>query len=161
MPSPTASVPTEHRLWCGSVLSVTEAACELWTGEKVATVDFAPVFPTPRTERVLPGHLVAVATSSSGREVIVWRWFDAVVLLGNDAGERIWEPGHGIVTAQTRPASQELEPGSRVYASAGLPGADWWIAGPVTPSPVDAGVELDAVAGLYEENDLWAAAFAR
>jgi hypothetical protein len=34
---------------------------------------------------VSPGHLVAVATAPDGSEVVVWRWYDAVVL-GEEAG---------------------------------------------------------------------------
>jgi hypothetical protein len=42
---------------------------------------------------------------------------------------RLWEPSHGEVVAQPRPARQSLQPGTRAYLSAGLPGADWWVAG--------------------------------
>jgi hypothetical protein len=117
------------------------------------------MFPSPRVERVSPGHLVAIATGPNGTEVVVWRWYDAVVLGAEDDGSvRLWEPGHGEVIAEARASYKEQVPGSRAYASSGLPGADWWVAdtadGPHSPD-----VELDDVDALYTENDLWANAF--
>jgi hypothetical protein len=136
------------RLRSAVVLRVSEDTCTAWTGAEVGTYRFAPQFPSPRTERVSPGHAVAVADDA----VVVWRWYDAVVLLGHDAGSvRLWEPAHGEVAARPRASYQEQEPGSRAYASAGLPGADWWVAG------ARAAVELDAVATMYA--DLWPAVF--
>ena len=38
---------------------------------------------------------------------------------------------------------------------AGLPGADWWVCGPVTPEPADARVDLAEVAELYRVHGLW------
>ena len=46
-------------------------------------------------------------------------------------------------------------PGTRAYLSAGLPGADWWVAGAAAASAEDADVELDKVEQLYTERDLW------
>lgn len=121
---------------------------------------FAPTFPSPRTERVSPGHLVAIATSPAGADVVVWRWYDAVVLVHEEAGSvQLWEPAHGEVVARARQSYQAVGPGERAYASAGLPGADWWVAGSVATPPESADVELDAVYALYTENDLWSAAF--
>jgi hypothetical protein len=57
-----------------------------------------------------------------------------------------------------RPSYRQVEPGERAYASAGLPGAEWWVAGPAATSPALADVELDAVARLYSDNNLWPAA---
>ena len=126
------------------------------TSGDVREVGFAPQFPTPHVERVSPGHLVAVATSATGKEVIVWRWYDAVVLDDDADGVRLWEPAHGEVVAQVR-SEATYKRGYRAYASAGLPGAEWWVAGVVAPGN-DAG-DLDAVAKLYTDNDLWAVAF--
>jgi len=104
--------------------------------------------------------LVAVATSPTGTGVVVWRWYDAVVLAHKDAGSvRLWEPAHGEVIAQPRTSYKRVEPGERAYASAGLPGADWWVAGSVAIAPESADVELDAVHALYDDNDLWPSAF--
>jgi hypothetical protein len=104
---------------------------------------------------VSPGHLVAVATAPDGTEAVVWRWYDAVVL-GEEAGMvRLWEPSHGEVVAQPRRAEQPRRPGTRAYLSAGLPGADWWLAGAAVARAEDADVELDEVTGFYTERDLW------
>ena len=87
------------------------------------------MFPSPRVERVSPGHLVAIATGPDGTGVVVWRWYDAVVLGTEDDGSaRLWEPAHGEVIAQPRASYGTQDPGSRAYASAGLPGAEWWVA---------------------------------
>ena len=127
-------------------------------GAEIASVRYAPQFPGPRRERVLPGHLVAVA-EAAGAAVVVWRWYDAVVL-GSDAGSvRLWEPAHGEVTAQRRRPSQRYSPGTRAYLSAGLPGAGWWVAGRTVDQAEDAEVELDEVERLYTGHDMWPAAF--
>jgi hypothetical protein len=68
---------------------------------------------------------------------------------------RLWEPSHGEVLAQPRPAHQSPQPGTRAYLSAGLPGADWWVADGAAASAEDADVELDEVEQLYTERDLW------
>lgn len=149
-----------RRLRCAIVLKVEEDACEARTEGNVVSVRFAPPFPSPRRERVSPGHLVAVATSPDERDVVVWRWYDAVVL-GEEAGDsvRLWEPAHGDVVARRRRSEEQYEPGQRAYLSAGLPGAGWWIAGAVVARPEEADVELDEVERLYTENGLWAASF--
>jgi hypothetical protein len=132
---------------------VDERACEIWTQGTVGTVRFAATFPSPRMERVSPGHLVAIATAPDGTDVVVWRWYDAVVLGTEDDGSvRLWEPAHGEVVARPRASYRAQDPGSRAYASAGLPGADWWVVG-----GTDA--EVDDVADLYTEHDLWPTAF--
>ena len=143
------------RLRCGIVLRVQENACEIFGDARLRSVGFAAAFPSPRTERVSPGHLVAIATAPSGSEVAIWRWYDAVVL-GEEAGlARLWEPSHGEVVARSRRAQQLRPPGSRAYLSAGLPGADWWVAGAVAARAEDADVELDEVERFYDERDLW------
>jgi hypothetical protein len=119
------------------------------------------MFPSPRPERVSPGHLVALATGPDDTDVVVWRWYDAVVLgTEDDCSVRLWEPAHGEVIAQARASYAKQDPGSRAYASAGLPGADWWVADSVGGAPQSTGVELDEVDALYTENDLWSAVFA-
>lgn len=142
-------------------MRVHEHACELWNDGAVSSVGFAPMFPSPRMERVSPGHLVAVATGPDGTDVVVWRWYDAVVLGDEgDGSVRLWEPAHGEVIAQARASYEKQDPGSRSYASAGLPGAEWWVAGSVGGAAHTADVELDEVERLFTENDLWSAAFA-
>jgi len=143
------------RLRRGIVVRVREDACEVVSGGRLRSVRYATPFPSPRAERVSPGHLVAIAASPAGAEAVVWRWYDAVVL-GTEAGLiRLWEPSHGEILARPRPAHQSLQPGTRAYLSAGLPGADWWVAGGAVASAEDADVELDEVEQFYTERDLW------
>jgi hypothetical protein len=142
------------------VLRVEEDACEIWSGGEVSSVRFAPMFPSPRVERVSPGHLVAVATGPNGADVVVWRWYDAVVLgQDGDGSVRLWEPAHGEITAQARESYEKQDPGSRAYASAGLAGAGWWVACSAGGAPHTADVELDDVEALYTENGLWSTVF--
>jgi hypothetical protein len=72
---------TPALLRCGIVLHVQEDACQILRAGQLASVRFTGSFPTPRTERVSPGHLVAVAASADGAEAVVWRWYDADVEL--------------------------------------------------------------------------------
>jgi len=143
------------RVWCGIVLRVQEDVCEILAEGQRCTVRYAKSFPSPRAERVSPGHVVAVATLADGSDVVIWRWYDAVVL-GEDGGLiRLWEPGHGEVLARPRRAVFSRPPGTRAYLSAGLPDADWWVAGPVAVKAEDADVELGEVDRFYHEHDLW------
>ena len=157
--APGASITP--RLRCGIVLRAEEDACQVLAGGQVVSVRYAPQFPAPRRERVLPGHLVAVAQAPGASAVVVWRWYDAVVL-GSDAGSvRLWEPAHGEVAAQRRRPQQDYDPGTRAYLSAGLPGAEWWVAGRAADRAEDAEVELDEVERLYTEYGMWDSAFGR
>ncbi|MDT5013175.1 MAG: hypothetical protein QOH57_4792 [Mycobacterium sp.] len=91
----------------------------------------------------------------------MWRWYDAVVLgVEDDGWVRLWEPAHGEVIARPRASYQPRDPGSRAYASAGLPGAEWWVATGDSSQTDMVDVELDAVGTLYTENDLWSSVFA-
>jgi hypothetical protein len=150
---------TIPRLRCGIVLRAEEDVCQaVLAGGQVASVGYAARFPGPRRERVSPGHLVAVA-EIPGAAVVVWRWYDAVVL-GSDAGAvRLWEPAHGEVSAQRRRPQQRYESGTRAYLSAGLPRADWWVAGRAVDRAEDAEVELDEVERLYTDHNMWDSAF--
>jgi hypothetical protein len=143
------------RLHCGIVLRVEEDVCQVLTGGRVVSVRYASQFPRPRTERVSPGHLVAVAEVPGGSDAVVWRWYDAVVL-GNEAGSiRLWEPAHGEVVARRRRPQQRHDPGTRAYLSAGLPGAEWWVAGRAVDRAEDADVELMEVERFFTEHGLW------
>lgn len=155
MNDPTSQDQAVRRLQCGIVLRVQEDACEVLRGGRLRPVRFAPMFPSPRTERVSPGHLVAMTTASDGIETVVWRWYDAVVLGDEKNAIRLWEPAHGEVLVQPRPAYLPGRPGTRAYLSAGLPGAEWWVSGPVVPTAQDADVDLRAVEDLYTEHGLW------
>lgn len=123
--------------------------------KRLFSAGYATSFPSPRTERVSPGHLVALATAPDNTEAVVWRWYDAVVLGEEACLVRLWEPAHGEVVAQPRRGDQALQPGTRAYLSAGLPGAEWWVAGAVTARVEDADVELDEVESFCSEHDLW------
>ena len=154
------AVLAPHRLRTARVIRSGEDACEVWSHGEVSSAGFAPMFPSPRAERVSPGHLVAIATGPDGTDVVVWRWYDAVVLgTENDGSVRLWEPAHGEVIARARASYQQQDPGSRAYASAGLPGAEWWVACSACDAPHNPGVELDEVDALYANNGLWPAVF--
>jgi len=146
---------TIPRLRCGIVLGTEENACQVLAEGRVIPVRYASQFPAPRAERVSPGHLVAIADLAGGSAAVVWRWYDAVVLGGDTGSVRLWEPGHGQVTAQRRRQGRPYPPGTRAYLSAGLPGADWWVAGSVVLRAEDADVELDEVERLYTDHDMW------
>jgi hypothetical protein len=150
------------------VLGTDEDTCQVIAGSEIAVVRYAPRFPAPRRERVLPGHLVAIAVppaaeppaaEAPGIAVVVWRWYDAVVLAGDAESVQLWEPAHGQVKARRRQPRQRYRPGTRAYLSAGLPGADWWIAGRAVDNAEDAEVELDEVERLYTEHGMWNSAF--
>jgi hypothetical protein len=143
------------RLHCGIVLHLDEDACQILRAGRLSSVRFAKAFPSPRAERVSPGHLVAVATGAGGAEVVVWRWYDAVVLGEATGLVRLWEPAHGEVAAQPRRANEHWQPGTRAYLSAGLPGAGWWVAGPAVAKAEDADIEIDEVARFCSEHGLW------
>lgn len=143
------------RLRCGIVVRVREDACEVVREGQLSSVRYATLFPSPRTERVSPGHLVAIATAPDGTGVVVWRWYDAVVVAEEAGLIRLWERSHGEVLAQPRPARQPRQAGTRAYLSAGLPGADWWVAGGAAASAEDAEVELDEVEQFYTDRGLW------
>jgi hypothetical protein len=144
-----------RRLHCGTVLRVREDECEVLRGGRLRTVRYAPMFPSPRTDRVQPGNLVAMTTASDGTESVLWRWYDAIVLGDEENAIRLWEPAHGEVLAQPRATYLRGYPGTRAYLSAGLPGADWWVAGPTAATAQEAAVELGEVDKLYTEHGLW------
>jgi len=143
------------RLESALVVRVREDVCEVAKDRRLYSVRYATQFPSPRIERVSPGHLVALGTASDCNEVVVWRWYDAVVLGAETGLIRMWEPSHGEVLARPRSTHQRQEIGTRAYLSAGLPGAEWWVAGRATANAEDAAVELDEVERLYTEHDLW------
>jgi hypothetical protein len=139
---------------------VREDVCEVWSRTRgIRSVAFAATFPLPRSQRVSPGHLVAIASGPSSEEVVLWRWYDCVVLSHHGDEVRLWEPGHGEVLARRRSSYAQLDPGARAYASAGLPGAEWWVATRADTDPEAADVELDDVAKLYTDHHLWSAVF--
>ena len=147
--------PTHRVIRCAVVIRVREDDCEVLREGRLITARFASMFPAPRTDRVQPGNLVAMTATSDGTETVLWRWYDGVVLEDGPEAIRLWEPAHGEVLAQARSAYIPGKPGTRAYLSAGLPGADWWVAGPATANARDADVEVDEVDKLFTENGLW------
>lgn len=154
--APSAAVP--ERLRAGRVLEVEEHTCRVSTERGPTVARYAPQLPTPRAERISPGHLVALARAHDGSDVVVWRWYDAVVLGQSPGSVRLWEPAHGEVTARPRRDGQLYAVGTRAYASAGLPGSEWWVAGPATEHFAEVDVELDDVFRLYTDHGLWTSA---
>ena len=140
------------------MLRAEEDACQVLTEGQVVSVRYASRFPAPRRERVSPGHLVAIAEVPGVTGVVVWRWYDAVVLGDEVEAVLLWEPAHGEVVAQRRRPQQRHAPGTRAYLSAGLPGAQWWVAGRAVDRAEDADVELSEVERLYTEHGMWASA---
>lgn len=106
-----------HDLRHGVVLRASEERCEVIGHGRISALGYAAFFPAPRAERVSPGHLVAATAASDGTELVIWRWFDAVVL--GEEGElvRLWDPSHGEVLARPRRV-RRWQPGTRAYASA-------------------------------------------
>jgi hypothetical protein len=143
-----------RRLRCAIVLRAGEETCEVFGQGQVSTLRYAAFFPSPRADRVRPGHLVAATAARDGADVVIWRWFDTVVLGEEGDLIRLWEPSHGEVLARSR-GSERLIPGTRAYASAGLPGADWWVAGPTRCRAEDADLDLDDLRRFVTTHDLW------
>jgi hypothetical protein len=143
------------------VLGADEDSCHVLTEGQVVSVRYASQFPRPRTERVSPGHLVAIAEAPGGSSAVVWRWYDAVVLANEAGSSRLWEPAHGEVVAQRRRPQQRHDPGTRAYLSAGLPGAKWWVAGSAVARAEDADVELIEVERFCTEHGLWDSAISQ
>ena len=121
-------------------------------GDETALVGYSRPFGS-RASSLTPGHLVAVTAVAEAAPLIIWRWYDAVVLEQSADQVRLWEPAHGEVLARSRRPQNRLRPGTRAYASAGLPGADWWVEGPVGPGEAD--VAMDQVHDFYNEHGLW------
>jgi hypothetical protein len=136
------------------VVGADEEACIIVEQDQRTTVPYAPFFPRPRVGRVAPGHLVALAATPGG-EVVVWRWFDAVVVEEVGGRVRLWEPAHGKVLAQARDPQRAHRLGGRAYLSAGLEGADWWVAGTVVCSAEEAEVDVEEVQRFLTAHALW------
>src|SRR3954451_24076504 len=72
------------------VLRPAEDQCEVLSANGTALVAYAAPFRS-RAASLTPGHLVAVTSGSEAAPVIIWRWFDAVVLEQSAEGVRLWE----------------------------------------------------------------------
>lgn len=153
--TPSGEADRQARLSRGIVLQPKEDACEVLLDGRPTWARYARAFPTPRVERVSPGQLVALTTAPDDTPVVMFRWYDAVVLGAAGEQVRMWEPAHGEVLATSRHPEQGRQPGTRAYLSAGLPGADWWIAGDVSTTSEQADVELAEVERFCTQHDLW------
>ena len=150
----TTPEPSSRTARPAVVLRPGEAGCEVHLGDETALVRYGVPF-GPRAGSLVPGHLVAVTDTPDAGQLVLWRWYDAVVLEQSATEVRLWEPGHGEVLAQARDPHHGLPAGTRAYASAGLPGADWWVEGPVT-AVQDVVVAMDEVLAFYDDHGLWA-----
>jgi len=101
----------QGRLHRGIVLRSKENACEVLLWGRPMWARYAGAFPSPRVERVSPGHLVALATAAGDTPVVVFRWYDAVVLGAAGDQVRMWEPAHGEVLATPRHSRQPWRQG--------------------------------------------------
>lgn len=137
------------------VVQAGEETCTAIVRDQPMVVPYAAPFPRPRTGRVFPGHLVAIAGPPDQPPVVVWRWFDAVVLEAAAGQVRLWEPNHGEVLARARDVGRVYRPGSRAYLSSGLDGAEWWVAGTAVVHPHHAEVELEEVRRFLVEHGMW------
>lgn len=135
------------------VLRAGEGGCEVSFGTETALVQYGVPF-SPRAKTLTPGHLVAVTDTPDAGSLILWRWYDTVVLEQSADQVRLWEPGHGEVLAQSRDPQHVYPVGTRAYASAGLRGADRWVEGPVA-AVEEVDVAMDEVVAFYAEHDLW------
>src|SRR3954451_23326706 len=97
-----ASAADTPRVELAIVLRADEDACMVFWHARSTVVPYAAPFPHPRAGRVAPGHLVAIARGDDGRELVIWRWFDAVVLEAVHEDVLLWEPLHGEVRARPR-----------------------------------------------------------
>ena len=87
--------------------------------------------------------------------MVLWRWFDAVVVESSAESVTVWEPAHGTVFASRRNSERRYLPGGRAYLSAGLPGAPWWLAGPAVEAAEDADVDLVEVEDFFTALGWW------
>ena len=142
-----------HTARAAVVLRPGEQRCEVSFGVETAFVDYGIPF-SPRAKSLTPGHLVAVTDRPDATSLIIWRWYDAVVLEQSAEQVQLWEPNHGEVLARSRNAKHRYPAGTRAYASAGLPGADWWVEGP-GGAGVDADIAMDQVCEFYAAHDMW------
>jgi hypothetical protein len=155
MDLPADRTDNSTRLRLGIVLDTTEDACTVVGDGRRFVVPFAPPFPRPRVDRVRPGNLVAIDGNGDGSGVVLWRWFDAVVFDSSSESVSVWEPAHGSVIATRRNPQHQYRPGGRAYLSAGLPGAQWWLAGPAVDNAEDADVDRVEVEAFFSGVGWW------
>jgi len=145
----------DRALHGATVLDAMADECLVYGNGREYVARYAAPFGS-KSGTVAPGHLVAIHVTQSESSLVLWRWYDALVIRdGPDGTVEMWEPAHGTVTAVRRQVGTELRPGGRAYLSAGLAGAPWWVNDMVTSSPEDANVEFGEVVAFYDEHELW------
>ena len=87
------------------VLRPTEQRCQVGFGVETAFVEYGTPF-GPRAKTLTPGHLVALTGRPGATSLVIWRWYDAVVLEQSARQVRLWEPSHGEVLARSRSRSR-------------------------------------------------------
>lgn len=147
--------PLSESLTSGVVLLPGPDDCEVLHAGRVLRAGYGRAF-VPRASSLSPGHLVALQPRQDGT-LVLWRWFDAVVIDVEGEQARVWEPLHGEVVARLRQPGTLPPVGGRAWVSAGLPGAEWWLES-ATGTPPTAEVELGDVACFYDKHGLWESA---
>jgi hypothetical protein len=115
------TVVSSRHLHCATVVRPSEGGCQVLHEDQLAVVKYSAPF-KPRAERLTPGQLVAIASTPEGSQVVVWRWFDAVVL--EDSGGPGSPVGAGTrrgsgTAAQLAAAIPAGEPGLLISRFAG------------------------------------------
>ena len=126
------------RLRCGIVLRSEEDACQVLAEGKTVSVRYAPQFPAPRRERVLPGHLVAAAEAPGLSGVVVGAGTTPLCLAATRAlsasGSRPTARSTSSGAARSNTTAQGLAhtcPQACPALNGGLPAEPW--TGPRTP----------------------------
>lgn len=144
--------PALEPLTSGVVLRVSPDGCEVLRAGRVLRAGYSGAF-APRSANLAPGHLVALQPGQHNT-LVVWRWFDAVVINVEGTRAQVWEAQHGEVTARLRHPGLPLPVGGRAWVSTGLPGSEWWLESAVGVPPT-AEVDLGEVTRFYDQHDLW------
>jgi hypothetical protein len=94
------SKPQSQAARAAVVLRPKEQHCEVSFGVETAVVGYGIPF-SPRARTLTPGHRVAVTDGPDAALLIIWRWYDAVVLeQGCRTGPALGtEPRRGACTA--------------------------------------------------------------
>ena len=92
--------------------------CEVSFGAETEFVAYGIPF-SARANTLTPGHLVAVTTSLDANSLVIWRWYDAVVLEQSAEEVLLWEPNHGEGLASPRNPEDRYPAGTRACVNRG------------------------------------------
>lgn len=101
-------------------------------------------------------YIVAIADDVDGTALIISRWFGAVVTDVGDGQGALWNRFTGRSWLGPAIPTVRFPVGSRAYASSGLSGAEWWVAGYAAVRAGDADVDADQVVEFFTAHGLWA-----